>query len=73
MKTLLYVTTQDVDLYRDSLVLPKGSFAKVINRYYLPKAVLEDDKFRWVTDDYEFCYTHFGIVPIKKTYLREDK
>ena len=52
--------------------LPAGSFVKPIERRYLPAHVLADPRWRLMVDndDFVFCYTNFGIVPILRTKVK---
>jgi hypothetical protein len=53
-------------------VLPSGSFIRPIDKKYLPKHVLEDDKFKgYNIDSYEFCYSSAGIILVHKSQLRQ--
>ena len=71
MKTPNYVLNSDHTLIsgHDTRVLKEGTFVRPLELHYVPKHVLEANK--WVnTYDESFCYTHFGIVPIPKYKLR---
>jgi len=67
----------------NQLTLPQGAFVFPIDRGWLPKHVIEKHTssvlymqymiVNPVTDKYDYCYTHYGIIPIRHEYYRKIK
>lgn len=57
----------------DSKVLESGTFLRPILRQYLPVHVKDDPRWRYFMpdNDYEFCYTRYGIIPVPKKQIME--
>lgn len=77
MKTPNYRLTDAVSLpsgsYRDGdKDLSAGDFVRPIELVYVPKHVVDDERWKWFNKETEvFCYTKKGIVPIPKFKIRE--
>lgn len=63
-----------------SLELPAGAFIIPIDQYYLPKHIKDIPKYEIrgkysfsYNDEYKFCYTRYGILPILTKYIRKIK
>lgn len=56
----------------DLKVLKAGAFVRPIEQRYVPKHVLEDERWRWFSPKLEvFVYTSQGIVVVPKNIIRE--
>lgn len=72
-RTPNWKTTVELNLSRegrDTKVLPSNSCVRPIEFQYIPEHIKE----RWPFFDAKthfFCYTHWGIYPIAKHFLRE--
>lgn len=73
IKTPNYVLVSELIVsidFRSSKVLPEGSFVRPIDPRWIPKHIAEMypgfDKVNQV-----FAYTHYGIVVIPKTLMRQ--
>lgn len=55
---------------QESLFLPAGAFVRPIDWYYLPKHVLVEWKADFINrNEYVFCYTSNGIIPIPRKLI----
>lgn len=73
MKTPDYVLSEDVTWWegQELKTLKAGLFVRPIDWPYVPKHVIEDSRFRYVSKDSQiFCYTRHGIVPIPISAFR---
>lgn len=74
-----YVLMQPLVYTSDSKYnLPAGSFIVPISEYYLPDHIKKLDaldlwgKYRLsFKDEYQFCYTRVGIIPIPQPLIRK--
>jgi len=72
-----YVLTEKVILSLghaggDPIVLEAGSFVKPIHPTYIPKWIKEDPIRRVINPkEYDYCFTRYGIFPIKRSLLRK--
>jgi hypothetical protein len=70
-----FITTEDVKVSpgsADSKTLPSGAFVKPIHPYYLPKHIKESEVYQYCDHSiYAFAYSHFGIIMIEKTKIRQ--
>lgn len=70
-----YVITEDYSFTfdrTDTKTLPAGSFVKPIELVYVPKHVVEQDRWRGFNKAKDvFCYTRLGIVSIPRKIIRE--
>jgi len=77
MKTPLHITVREITIPGDnqsSLVIPAGSFVKIIEKKYVPKHVIDRGSNQSLNlDIYVYCYTHFGIHPLRYDWLRRDE
>ena len=78
MKTPNYILKEELKYpsergaMHDLKTLPAGSFVRPIQPQYIPKHVLEDERWRWFTPSTDtFAYTSQGIVMIPKNIIRE--
>jgi hypothetical protein len=76
MKTPNYRLTEPVSLPSKGRVgdndLQAGEFVRPIELVYVPKHVLDDERWKWFNKDTEvFCYTRKGVVPIPRYKIRE--
>lgn len=56
----------------DLKVLPIGSFVRPIEPQYVPKHVIDDERWRWFAPKVEvFAYTSQGIIVIPRNIIRE--
>jgi hypothetical protein len=75
IKVSEYVTIQEyvykVGAY-DSATLPVGTFVKPISYRYVPKHILDDDRWKYFNSEKEtFAYTRYGIIVIPLKIVRE--
>ncbi len=78
MKTPNYILKEDYSYpsakgnSHDLKILKAGAFVRPIQIQYVPKHVLEDERWRWIMTKTEtFAYTSQGIVVIPLNIIRE--
>lgn len=59
-----------LNVFGDPIILEKGCFVRPIHRDYVPKHILDNEELRMMAGyDYEFCYTHLGIIAIPSNII----
>lgn len=57
---------------RDTRTLPEGCFVRPIKLEYVPDHIRDKDGVLFFDPEtHVYCYTHFGIVPIQRSIIRE--
>lgn len=57
----------------DTMTLPPGTFVRPIEIQYVPKHVLEDDKWKFFGASLSgcvYCYSSLGIIPVSLDIIR---
>ena len=75
-----YVTIEDIEypkkgssgiMFNGWDILRAGTFARPIDKSYVPKHVLEDERWNYFKEEvHYYCYTSAGFVVIRKDKLR---
>lgn len=75
MKTPNYVLMEDVSYTKgvySSGMLPKGTFVRPVELGYMPKHVVDDERWRWFNKEKDvFVYCSIGFIVVPKSSLRE--
>lgn len=75
MSTPNYVLSEAYCTYDSSMnkqEYPQGMFVRPIDKYYLPKHIIDSESYRWFNEGKEvYCYTKLGIVTIPKNIIRK--
>jgi hypothetical protein len=76
MKLQDYCTKEEYQYYRsgglEPIVLPAGTFVKILEPIYLPRHIKESDDYKYYKPETQsWVYCHFGIIVLPDKIIRK--